>query len=99
MVTGPMVDSEALLASTRVSDSEPPTQPLGIDASAMLVTTFAVTVHEIEMPERVPHDVTLAEAPTTFVLFAVALAAVATPGVANVAAMTNASAVSRRVMA
>ena len=99
MVTGPMVDSDALLASTRVIDNDPPMHPLGIEASAMLVTTFAVTVHEIEMPDKVPHDVTLALAPTTFLVFAVALAAVAMPGVANVAAMTNASAGSRRVIA
>lgn len=95
-VTGPMLDSGALLASTSVIDNEPPTHPLGIDARAMLVTTFAVTVHESEMADSEPHDSTLALAPTTLVEFAVAPAATAMPGVASVAAMTNASAESRR---
>lgn len=97
-VTGPMLDSDALLASTSVKDNDAPTQPEGIEASAMLVTTLAVTVQEIEMPDNEPHDETLALAPTTFVVFAVAPAATAMPGVAIAAAMTDASAVSRRFM-
>jgi hypothetical protein len=98
-VTGPTLPSDALLASTRVSDSDAPLHALGIEASAMLVTTLAVTVHEIDMPESEPHDVTVALAPTTVAVLAVAPAANAVLGMTSITAPAMASTESRRCMA
>ena len=96
-VMGPVLERAVLLAFTSVSDRAAPTQPEGIDASAMLVTTFAVTVHEIEMPDKVPHEVTLAVPLTTFFVVGVVPAASALPPTPRTSAAAVANAETRRI--
>ena len=99
MVTGPTLLNDALLASTRVSDSDAPLQALGIAPSAMLVTTLAVEVHDIVMPDSDPHELTLALAPTTLVEFAVVPSAIAPLGTLRTSAPTAARAAARDMAA
>jgi hypothetical protein len=99
IVTGPTLPSEALLASTSVRDSDAPLHALGIAPSAILVTTPAVAVQEMVIPESEPHELTVALAPTTFFDVAVVLLATALPGTASTSPTANANAGARRMVA
>ena len=92
IVTGPTVPIDVLLELTSVSDSEPPVHAGGIDPSAMDETRPSTVVHEIVMPLKEPHEVTLALAPMTFFDVGLKLPAMALLGTASTAAVTAASA-------
>lgn len=65
----------------------------------MLVTVPAVTVHEIDIPDSEPQELTLAVAPTTFCELAAVPLATALLGTASKAPTATLSAGGRRISA
>ena len=91
IVVGPTLASEALLASTNVTDKVAPMHALGIELRTTLVTTLLVDVHATVMPLSEPQELTLAVAAWTFLELAPVDAAPALPGMARAAAVTIAN--------
>lgn len=96
-VTGLTLPTGVLLELTSVNDSELPLQAVGIEPSAIEVTTSSTTVHEIVIPLSDPHELTLALALTSLLEVELTFPATALPGTASTAAVTTASAGLKRM--